>query len=99
MFDPTKVIGPLTEAVHTSQRPGGMAGTAAMSAVNCPPLAGTVIEDCPPTVTVPTQKRGQGLPAFWRGHGDHRSWSPIHEEHERCRLDGAHLVSNAVVVL
>jgi len=39
------------------------------------------------------------LPAFWRGHGDHRSWSPIHEEHERCQLDRAHLVSNAVVVL
>jgi hypothetical protein len=26
------------------------------------------------------------LPAFWRGHGYHRSWSPIRKEHERCQL-------------
>jgi Heparan-alpha-glucosaminide N-acetyltransferase, catalytic len=61
VFDPTNVIGPLTAAVHVSQRPGGMPGTAARSAVNCPPLAGTAIEDCPPIVMVPTQKAGESF--------------------------------------
>ena len=52
---PTKEIGPEADADHAPHDAGSTVINGVKDAVYCPPMAGTVIGFCPPTVIVPAQ--------------------------------------------